>query len=276
MQSDEYGICSMPQKPITMTFYMYRAQNNQTFPVENLNMASLAGVMWYLHREVVGSTPRKFHISRILRYKVTMKNTESYFKDMGKQFGPFVAFDKGSAAGRTWDKYGFVVGCQLVDTTLYAYKPLPGSASTTCEPPDAPACNSGVWYSLPGECPDKPVDEKTPDCRAQWPGGACPSAVVTGEKDCTYWAEYAGEVTLDELEGLTDYDRFWISANDIGGLIPNGNHEYVHYLDRGVNMSFWDYRHDADKCTARMQAVLDLFQKKFPAMKRNYPEPMCT
>merc|ERR1719437_51330 len=161
--------------------------------------------MWYLHNEVVGSQPRKFDITRLLRYKVTMKNTEAYFKDKHRQFGPFVAFDHGSAHHRSdvWEQYGFVVGCQVVDPDQFKYqfnyKPSE-EEQPECVPKDAPVCNSGKWYSLPGPCPEKKVENKTAECITEWPGGQCPSADVTGEKDCTYWAEFAGEISIDELE----------------------------------------------------------------------------
>jgi len=274
--TDKYGACNEPQAPSLMTFYMYRAQGKDEYPVENLNLADLAGVMWYLQREVVGSRPRKFHIERILRYKVTMKNTDDYFKAFHKQFGPFVAFDEGSAKGRseTWEKYGFVVGCQLVDPDIYSYVPRE-EMQPGCYPKDSSLCRSGKWYSLPGPCPEEKVDGKTPDCLAKWPGGGCQSAVVTGAHDCTYWAEFAGQIFLDDLEGIDDYNTWWITKNSKGGTIPNENIEYSPHLDKGIGMDFWDEGHSVEAGRKRMDAVAKLFKEKFPAMPATLPEPPC-
>lgn len=277
---DEYGLCNEATGPLSMTFYMYRAQGVEDYPIENVNLASLPGVMWYLHNEVVGSQPRKFEITRLIRYKVTIKNTVAYFRDMHKQFGPFVAFDKGSARNRedVWEKYGYVVGCQVVDPDQFnfqfKYKPSE-EEQPECEPKDTPVCNSGKWYSLPGPCPAKFVENKTAECISEWPGGHCPSADVTGEKDCTYWSEFAGQIQLDELEGIEDYESWWLTKDSRGGVIPSDNIEYSRHLDKGIGMDFWDHGHDVDACTNRMNKVKALFKEKFPDYPEWLPEPPC-
>merc|ERR1712161_120540 len=62
----------------TRTMYMYRAQSDSEYPMENVNMADLPGVLWYLHHEVVTMCPRKNDITRILRMKVTLQHFVSY------------------------------------------------------------------------------------------------------------------------------------------------------------------------------------------------------
>lgn len=34
-------------------FYVYRAMGDSSYPLENVNAANAAGVMWYLHNEAV-------------------------------------------------------------------------------------------------------------------------------------------------------------------------------------------------------------------------------
>lgn len=260
-----------------MTFYMYRAMGSESYPMQNVNMASLAGVLWYLHREVVATTPRKFHIKRILRYSVTMKVTDDYYNKTPNQFGPFVAFDSGGAPGRSsiWKKYGFVVGCQLVDPKLFNYVPS-HAEQPSCYPRTAFPCNAPKWYSLPGPCPEKKQAEKTEACKQEWPGGMCPSAVVTGSHTCTYFAAPAGEILLDELEGIDDYNDWWIGTNETtGAQTPNGNVEYNYTTDAGIGMDFWDGRHDRENCTRRMKRVEHLFKKKYPDLPAMLPEPAC-
>ena len=34
-----------------LEFYVYRAMGDSSYPLENVNAANAAGVMWYLHNE---------------------------------------------------------------------------------------------------------------------------------------------------------------------------------------------------------------------------------
>jgi len=271
--------CLLPTGPQRMTFYMYRAMGPEHYAMQNVNMASLGGVLWYLHREVVGTTPRKFHITRIARYSVTMKATDAYYNKTPNQFGPFVAFDSGSAMGHSglWQKYGFLVGCQLVDPGLFNYVPSP-SEQPSCSPPSALPCRAPKWYSLPGPCPEERFPDKSPACSRSWPGGRCPAgAEVAGSHTCTYSVAPAGEIFLDELEGIKNYATWWIGTNaTTGAQTPNGNVEYNFSLDAGIGMDFWDGRHDRENCTRRMKAVEKLFSEKFPDLPATLPEPPCS
>lgn len=39
-------------EPVRLEFYMYRAVNNDSYHMENVNLANLAGVMVYMSHEV--------------------------------------------------------------------------------------------------------------------------------------------------------------------------------------------------------------------------------
>jgi len=120
-----HPMCRDAQEMQTMTFYMYRAQSDVLHPFENLNAGDLAGIMWYLHNEIVQTTPRNFNVTRILRYKVTVKNPAEFFHEFGKQFGPYVPFDNAKCAvmgcNEIWSQHGFVVGCKNLDRRMGNY-----------------------------------------------------------------------------------------------------------------------------------------------------------
>jgi len=188
-----------------MTFYMYRAQNAQNFPLSNINAANLAGTMWYLQNEVVSGVygpGMKFGITRIIRFKVTMKATQPLL-DKNMNFGVRVAFDSaqctGPACAYDWQTYGYNVGCnKLGDWPFPQYDTH---------------YNDGIWYSLPGKCPSKTYMSIDSSCGDDEPGGIC-SGTPTGRYDCTWNYELAGEIALDDLYEGTDLASFWKDADD--------------------------------------------------------------
>jgi len=219
-------------KPRERVIFMYRAQSDADYPIENVNAADLMGVLWYLHNEVVPYCPRKYGITRILRLKVTLRNPMM----------PYVAFDYGQCTmahcGRLWREHGFAVGCQNVAYGADLDRGHLGLA--------------GHWYSLPGPCPSQDRKHKDASCRLAEPGGACQN--VTGRMNCMYHVEHAGEVRLDELEGIADYKAFCRA----------GNLEYSKVADRGRNLSFWDGKTDLARCRWRYNTIMRAFRMKYP------------
>jgi len=279
---------------------MYRAQSHASYPLENINMADLAGVMWYLHNEVVQNTPRKYHIDRIRRFKVTVKNTWEFWNAHKRQFSAFVAYDAGRCSTPVckdiYHQYGFVVGCQVCDTKVAAYL-AKDQTNWNCKK-GSDECRAGIWYSLPGPCPAMGMSNeeinpnkvglnvmksKPAECVKRMPGGHCKKA--TGAPDCTYSYEEAGEIMLNELVGIKDYNDFWNTsftrcarkAKKSGGHVSDCKHqkEYSRKLDKGVGCSFWDGIHDKDKSTDRMNAVRRLFKKHYSEFPESLPEPAC-
>jgi len=235
-----------------MTFYMYRVDNDQQYVLNGVNMANLNGDTWYLHNEVVISCPRKFGITRLTRFKVSFRATKELY-GQGKNFDSFVAFDKAKCtvpgcATLHWDPFGYVIGCSPNDNTRVA---LPGNPA---------------WYSLPGTCPSKFYFQKTPECNAAEPGGRCTGDEVTGSKDCTYTIEQAGEIRLDDLSGIKNY-------NDV--CATTGQREYDEATDTGVGTDFWSGKADAAKGAARVKHIEDLFAQKFPQWPAHLDDVPC-
>ncbi|CAE7261039.1 unnamed protein product [Symbiodinium pilosum] len=225
-----------------MTFYLYRVDNDQRYKLNGVNMANLLGDIWYLHNEVVFNCPRKFNISRLTRFKVTYRATREMW-GQNKNFDHFVAFDKAKCtvpgcAQLHWDPLGYVVGCTKNDVGRVA---LPGEAA---------------WFSLPGTCPSKFYFQKSATCVRHEPGGECKGSEVTGARDCTYKIEEAGEIQLDELSGIKNY-------NDV--CESTGVREYDEATDKGTGTSFWNGKADPKKGAERVKFISELFAKRFPA-----------
>jgi hypothetical protein len=294
----------VPTGPLKQTFYMYRAQSQASYPLENTNAADLAGVMWYIHNEVVTATPRKYKIDRVKRYKVTVRNTWEFWNTHKRQFGPFVAFDAARCSTpickKLYNQYGFIVGCQAQGTEVAGYL---GKTQTNwnCKKGED-KCKAPLWYSLPGPCPGLGISNgeidankvgldvnaaKTPDCKARMPGGHCAGgAVANGNPDCTYSYEEAGQIFLNELVGITDYDNWWNGSyvkcqDDVAQHVLPADHECIQnkeydlHLDKGIGTTFWDGKHDAVKCQERMDKVRQLFFQKNPSFPLSLEEPPC-
>jgi len=260
-----------------LEFYVYRAMGDVVdYPLTNVNAGDLAGTMWYLHNEIVPSmaVTRKYNITRIWRFKLTMKTTWEFFNVHRRQFGSFVAFDNGKCTvpfcDKIWKHFGFIPGCQFQnmdprDHNSAAYFSQSKTRVEGCHRDRAPYCNNSIWYSLPGPCPGHSFDSKGEACERHMPGGLCDKA--NGSSECTYSYETAGYIELDELAGIRDYKAFFDS----------GYREYSHKTDAGTGCTFWNGRNDAKLCQERMAKVMRLFREKYPGLPacEELPPPPC-
>jgi len=231
------------------SFYVYRSKTWDKYEDTNVNMANLAGVLWYLHNEVVGHCPRKFGITRVIRYKITMKPTEELQRSHSN-FARLCHFDRGQCTGpesslNDYKKYGYVPGCD---------KPNHGVANY----PDA------TWYSFPGECPTRPIGAKSSGCIHNQKGGLCKRG-EPWSKTCTWRREYAGQLTLDQITSNHNFEK----------SCKKGFYEYNIQNDKGQGSNFWHGKKDRNVCSRRIHWVASLFAKHFPLYPRLAPPPMC-
>lgn len=243
---------SKPASAPLRTFYVYRAQSDDNYDLENINAGSLAGVLFYLHHEVVVWRPCGLHhnITRILRLKVTMQTTpEVYDHPFHQEFMPFMACDYGFCGGIEYYKNtGWVPGCQQVTWPDYGAWRYP----------------VGFWYSFPGACPSKLVPDKTSQCRQAEPGGRC--NFPNGSRTCSWHIDWAGEVRMADLCPSESNEAAWCKA---------GGKAYDFNLDRGLGCSFWDGREDIYAGMRRVQFLKDLFAARYPGSPE-YDDAPCS
>jgi hypothetical protein len=273
-----------PDPPLT--FYMYMATSKPSdgsfYPPANNNAASLAGVLWYLHNEVVktcdgsgflasGGAPgdRKFGIALIRRVKITMKTTLP-LKAAGMKFGPLQSFDSGETTGphlysaldgvgtgfvstKEWADFGFNVGCGYLGE--WPHDTEPGGWTSGTSYPDC------IWYSLPGPCPEMRRADATQSCKISQPGGLCASP--TGQGNCTYAYEDAGFIDIDTLVGIKPK---WSSRKEYCEECKVEGGPYVPPFEGTCGLDFWGPNIWTDKSgdTARVQKALDAFEAKYP------------
>lgn len=284
------SVLSEPSGGDLFTFYMYRAVSDEVYPPVNVNAASLGGVLWYLHHEVVIQYPRKFGITRIQRFKVQMRAPKPLLA-LKMNFGPRLAFDAGQCTGpfvcgRTesaggpkfcdgafnterygasilalngkpynssyeYGRFGYHVGCnKLGEYPFPMFKVYY---------PDA------TWYSLPGPCSSMVFNTRTKACMAKEPGGLC-KGPPTGEGDCTWSYEPLGQVSIDDLVG-----------EPMSSIHKRGAREYDPLSDSGVQFTFWNKINDTDANAKRMKALQDLFAEQYPnqTLDEDIPPPPC-
>ena len=150
-------------KPEAVIYYAYRATSGDEFPIENVNLANLEGVLMYLNHEVIrndgkDASGRKFGIDRIRRYRIAMKSTQQAFaqtgdnplypRDVRPQFTKYSAFDYGQISGAGKNFPGLPsVGC--------GSKEIKGWGQTY----QGQAYGDNVtYYSLPGPCYSRPFN----------------------------------------------------------------------------------------------------------------------
>ncbi|CAK0818296.1 unnamed protein product, partial [Prorocentrum cordatum] len=119
-KAEEEAFQASPENsgPTVISFYLYRASGDTNYPLENVNVGNLAGVLWYLHNEIVVSPMRKYNIDRIKRFKIRMKPVVEFWNVHHANFGPFMAYDAARCSTPSckdvYDLYGYIVGCQSV------------------------------------------------------------------------------------------------------------------------------------------------------------------
>eukprot|EP00929_Paragymnodinium_shiwhaense_P094639 TRINITY_DN5534_c0_g1_i1.p1 TRINITY_DN5534_c0_g1~~TRINITY_DN5534_c0_g1_i1.p1 ORF type:complete len:862 (-),score=210.04 TRINITY_DN5534_c0_g1_i1:120-2705(-) len=286
----------MPSEGEKMTFYMYRAQaaagTEPDYEAENVNLGTIGGTLWYLHNEIIqtctgaggvagqkwGGTgkwgDRKFAISRIRRFKVTMKASQPLL-DRGMNFGALCSYESGECTGphrgtywsgagsgwaskNEWDEFGFVVGCGMVGKWPHQHW------HSGWKYPNA------VWYSLAGACPVLSFKKAYDQCKLEMPGGRCDDP--TGAGNCTYSVEESGEIDIDELVGITPK---WSSRAEFCSQCGS---EGSAWSRGGCGLSFWGFSiWDEASNHEQVKKALTMFQEKFPELPSHeeMPTPKC-
>lgn len=238
-------------QPILLDYYLYRAQKDAHYPIENVNLANLPGVVHYLHTEIVPGScmddkwslgiMRKFQIDRVLRVRIRSMISHGLRQPPGEvhQFGRWQAMDYGVAKG-SGDYQS--VGCKKISSRY------PGA----------------IYYSLPGRCHSKPFWDKSDSCRQQEPGGECPKGVVPDGIRCMWSAEVTGFVMVDDLSGISTH-----GYADHAAFCKADGKEI-----RGSDICFW-HGDDRQHMEERVTTLESLFLAKYPSQGRDRPPPDC-
>lgn len=255
--TDEWEKRGCPDAPL-LDFYMYRAQTDENYSPVNQDMANIGGMLWYLHNEIIwhhwirvgsfSSTPK----TRLEQWRIKMRPTCQLW-NKGLTFGIVNTYDLGECTGpfkcQNIKHYGPTVGCETWDEGKMSHFPHEEWFHRVKYP-------HAAWYSLPGACSSKKFWAKDKGCALREPSGACPDGVEepTGEIDCTYTYKKVGEISIDELEGISSFDD----------LMKKGGYEYSRSADKGKMLHFWDNINSTDANQRRIDITLKKFMDKYP------------
>lgn len=191
------------------------------YGLSSVNTASLYGALKFVIAEAIdidtGYTNdtdvgchRKSKVNYIHFYKFTICNPDdalwwyNYREDgyggdeaygLG-EYGHFVTFDGGECHHSKHCEYFHG------ENSHVKLGPYVGWQDNTNDPRNP--TDESYWYSLPGECPNKPWKSKSGDCKAKQKSGLCPAGVVPDGETCTWSYEMLGQVVLDDLVGITN------------------------------------------------------------------------
>ncbi|CAK9023697.1 Uncharacterized protein SCF082_LOCUS16306, partial [Durusdinium trenchii] len=241
-----------------MTFHLFRVQSETNYSCcANADLTTAGAAMFYLHNEIVWHAKTRAGTNfadpktRIVRYKVLTKATQPLW-ELGMNFGVMNEFDITQCTGpfdcENFQRFGYTVGCENWVEGSAANFPHQKWNLLNKYPKTS-------WFSLPGPCPLSKLGQKSKECVEQQPGGRCPDGMEpNGQGDCTFITSYAGEVKIDDLVGISNYQEF----------IDSGGREYDRMTDQGVHMNFWDGRFDSVLDEWRTAKLLELFDKTYP------------
>lgn len=251
-----------------MTFHLFRVQSDTNYSCcANADLTTAGAAMFYLHNEIVWHAKSRSGTNfadpktRIVRYKVMTKATQPLF-DLGMNFGVMNEFDITECTGpfecENFKRFGYTVGCENWVEGSAANFPHQ-KWNTLNKYPEA------AWFSLPGPCPMAKLGQKSKGCLETQPGGKCPGEMEpNGQGDCTYNTQYAGEIKIDKLVGISDYQNF----------VASGGREYDPLTDQGVHLNFWDGRFDSVLNEWRTRKLMQLFDDTYPS-ERTIDAPEC-
>ncbi|CAE7569011.1 unnamed protein product [Symbiodinium natans] len=214
-----------------MSFDVYRcmaAAAVDTHPMEDDDIADLAGAIKYVHTEILTEhlqspirTSRKYHVDAITAHRFRIKNPSTILHRsdaLQGEFGAFVTYDWGKATNPAQlpmiaDKGNFVgiAPCTNLHCDVRFPRHMPYS-----------------WLSLGNWCPNLTWDKKgskkepNPSClkstadKTIIKGGLCPNGFTaqstnpgsdpSGEQECVYTYGKAKVVKWDDIVGITRED----------------------------------------------------------------------
>ncbi|KAI9922720.1 hypothetical protein PsorP6_001486 [Peronosclerospora sorghi] len=234
--------------------------------LDTVNTASVEGALMYVQAEGINvneqsvKCQRKNKMQYIVFYQLTIVQPtygiKYYEKHTPPEYGEFVAMDgakctdQGSDLSEDCKVYYGLDGQMDIG-------PMVGANLQTTDP-RAPYLHNH-WFSYPNSCAQKLREDKTDECRAEYPGGLCPLGVEPNGDNCTFSYTILGFLNLDDLVGITamGYRNYTAFCED-GGIEFKAKNTGSGF-DVEESIAFWKNPGDEDANSNRTSVMVKLY-----------------
>ncbi|CAH0487788.1 unnamed protein product [Peronospora farinosa] len=236
--------------------------------LDTVNTASVEGALMFVQAEGINvneqsvKCERKNKMHYVVFYEVMIAQPaygiKYYENHTPPEYGKFVAMDSAKCTDENSD---LPVDCKV----YYGLDgepdigPMVGSNLQTSDL-RAPYRNN-FWFSYPSSCAQKVREEKTDECRAEYPGGLCPMGVKPDGDKCTFSYKILGYLNIDDLVGITEmgYSSYKEFCEDGGVEFKATNTGSGFKVEESID--FWKKPGDEDANSNRTRSMVELYNK---------------
>ncbi|KAK1934127.1 hypothetical protein P3T76_011330 [Phytophthora citrophthora] len=236
--------------------------------LDTVNTASVEGALMYVQAEGINveeqsvKCHRKNDMQYVVFYEVTIVQPtygiKYYENHAPAEYGEFVAMDgakctdEGSDLSEDCKVYYGLDGEMDIG-------PMVGSNLQTSDP-RAPYPGN-YWFSFPNSCAQELREDKTDECRAEYPGGLCAMGVEPDGDSCTFSYKILGYINIDDLVGITEmgYGNYTEFCEDGGVEFKASNTGSGFEVEESLD--FWKKPGDEDANSERTDAMVKMYNE---------------
>ncbi|ETP51633.1 hypothetical protein F442_03244 [Phytophthora nicotianae P10297] len=236
--------------------------------LDTVNTASVEGALMFVQAEGINvneqsvKCQRKNNMQYIVFYEITIVQPtygiKYYESHTPPEYGEFVAMDGAKCTDE---------GSDLPEDCKVYYGldgemdigPMVGSNLQTSDP-RAPYPGN-YWFSFPNSCAQELREDKTDECRAQYPGGLCPMGTQPDGDSCTFSYKILGYLNIDDLVGITEmgYKNYTEFCEDGGVEFKATNTGSGFEVEESID--FWLNPGDEDANSNRTSIMVEMYNE---------------
>ncbi|ETO82551.1 hypothetical protein F444_03327 [Phytophthora nicotianae P1976] len=236
--------------------------------LDTVNTASVEGALMFVQAEGINvdeqsvKCQRKNNMQYIVFYEITIVQPtygiKYYESHTPPEYGEFVAMDGAKCTDE---------GSDLPEDCKVYYGldgemdigPMVGSNLQTSDP-RAPYPGN-YWFSFPNSCAQELREDKTDECRAEYPGGLCAMGTQPDGDNCTFSYKILGYLNIDDLVGITEmgYKNYEEFCEDGGVEFKATNTGSGFKVEESID--FWEKPGDEEANAKRTKKMVEMYNE---------------